>query len=279
MDTTLKTLKKNSKRLKIFVGTNTLTQVDQFAHANHLQFWFRLGRSFPDVDFVTMTPRRMSIDNMRNFAAKAALENNCDYLMFIDDDVLVDPFKTFPSLLEACEKYGKDVVMSETYIRGYPFEPMFFKFKNLALSPYRNFKKFIDEKTGLLDCDAVGFSCVIIKCSLLKKVSTPFFITGPMNTEDIYFCMKARLELGAENVKIAVDTKTPTGHILDAEPIHHYNRDNLIKFYEATYPNLKEEKRDRDRGTEYAAAVESIVKIRESSIKSRVRRKPNKKCD
>lgn len=258
--------------MKILVGTNTLSMVGDAPHANHLQFWFRLGRSFPEHEFITMTPRRTSIDNMRNGAAKAALDNKCDYLMFIDDDVLIEPRTVFPSLFEACEKHKFDIVMAETYIRGYPFEPMFFKVKNQALQPYRNFEKDVDKKTGLLTCDAVGFSCVIIKCSLLKQVSQPYFITGTQSTEDIYFCMKVRRELGDDKVRIAVDTKVPTGHILDPEPLHKHNRKALIKYYETVYPNLKEDKRNRDRGTEYAQAVESVIAATKFNIKPRKRK-------
>lgn len=258
--------------MKILIATNTLTAIAQPVHATMCQFWFRLGRTFPEHDFMTFTPRRMSIDNMRNATAKTALEQNCDYVMFVDDDVLIDPLNTFASLLNACEHHGADIVMAQTYIRGYPFEPMFFKHENERLKPFRDYKKFVSKKTGLLKVDAVGFSCVMIKCSLIKKVTTPYFITGPKGTEDIYFCMKAKQELGAENVKVMVDTKVPTGHLLDPEPIHVNNREALLKFYDTTCPELKD-RRNKDRGTSYAKQVEKTLASKEANLKSRVRRK------
>lgn len=258
--------------MKFLIASNTLTAVAQPVYATMNQFWFRLGRNYSEHQFITYTPRRVSIDNMRNAAAKIALEQECDYLMFVDDDILIDPLNTFASLVLACEKQGADIVMSETYIRGYPFEPMFFKHRNGKLEFFRDFKEYINKKTGLVECDAVGFSCVLIKCSLIKKVTTPYFVTGPKGTEDIYFCMKARKELGTENVKIFVDTKFPTGHLLDPEPLHSENRESLIKFYDESCPELKESKRiSSDRNTSYAKSVEQTIKKRKTNIKSRLR--------
>ena len=89
------------KRKKILVGVNTLTAVSQPIYSNHCQFWYRFGRSYPQFDFMLNNPRRMSIDNMRNMTAKVALENDVDYILFIDDDVLV-PIDTLGRLL-ACD--------------------------------------------------------------------------------------------------------------------------------------------------------------------------------
>lgn len=250
--------------------------LDVQAAASFNQLWFRLGRSFPEHEFYTMQPRRMSIDNMRNAAAKTALELECDYLWFIDDDVLVEPRTVFGSLLEGCEKHKFDVLMAETYIRGYPFQPMFFQHNvtEKKLDFYWDFEKDVNKKTGLLECAAVGFSCVLIKCELIKKITKPYFATGVLGTEDVYFCMKCRSELGENRVKIGVDTKVPTGHLLDPEPLHKLNRKALLKYYETVYPHLKLSK-NNDRGAEYAKAVKQVVKTREAQIKSGLRDKQN----
>ena len=48
-----------------------------------------------------------------------------------------------------------------------------------------------EEPLGVYDCSAVGFSFCLIKMDVLLKCPKPFFITGPKNTEDIYFCIKS----------------------------------------------------------------------------------------
>src|SRR5687767_11134475 len=148
--------------MKTLVGINNLTMVDQMAYANHSQFWYRLGvwkgkeeAAGQSVEFALCNPRRMTIDRMRNEAAKIALEGEFDYLMFIDDDVLV-PFDAFHKLV----KHDKDIIAGVTIIRGYPFHPMIFNFSEeyKENSYVMDFKGKADPETGLLECHAVGFS-------------------------------------------------------------------------------------------------------------------------
>lgn len=234
------------KKLKIFIGINTLTQVEQSIYANHIQFFYRLGRRYGDsIDFAINTPRRQSIDHMRSTSAKIAVENNYDYLLFIDDDVHV-PVDTLDRLLAA----DKDIVAGWTIIRGHPFKNMFFRFideKKECLDNYEFIESDLDPR-GLLRVDAVGFSCVLIKVDLLRRVNPPYFVTGPFNTEDIYFCMKARESVGEENFQCFVDTRVLTSHILGPECIDPLNRSLYKDYYEKLNqidPDKKPEKFDR----------------------------------
>ena len=178
-------------------------------------------------------PQRMSVDNMRNACVKAALQYECDYILFIDDDVVVEPH-TFKSLYE-CEL---DIVMALTYIRGYPFEPMFFSFKDAekqSLSLFGDFADKVDER-GIVRCDAIGNSCTLYKTWMFKEVPEPWFVTIPGKcTEDVYFCFKA-LEFCKTPPTIGVDTKVPTGHKISPEYIGPGNRELLKKYYEEAYP-------------------------------------------
>ena len=176
--------------MKILVAVNTLTSVESSVYSNHCQFWFRLGRSSPH-DFILYHPKRTSIDRMRNTAAKLAIENGCDYLLFVDDDVLI-PVNAIDCLIEA----DGDCVAGWTIIRGYPFKNMFFRYsKELNLVNLRDDElpegSLKEDSREIIPVDAVGFSCVLLKVESLKKVETPYFVTGPYNTEDIYFCVKA----------------------------------------------------------------------------------------
>lgn len=220
--------------MKTLVGVNTLENVSSFVYSSHCKLWLEMKKQYPEDEFLFFTPYRMSIDNMRNQAAKIALEHNCDYLMFIDDDVVVRP-DTYKSLRGA----DKDIIMALTYVRGEPFHPMFFRDLKTEIDP--NGKKrlnlgFHDEEyweineDGLIKTGAVGFSCVLIKVDLLKALSPPWFVTGPGHTEDVYFCIKCRSELEPEPT-IYVDTKVPTGHMLMPEMVSRDNVERLRKYY------------------------------------------------
>ena len=212
---------------KIMVGINVLTSVSSEVYGNHCELMFHFGRRMPEHEFLMYHPRRMSIDRMRNEAAKIALSYDCDYLLFIDDDVLV-PRESLGSLIKA----NKDVVASLTFIRGYPFEPMIFKeiYKDDEGDSVLGYDtNFMAGEDGLVECKAVGFSCALIKCSLLRQLSTPYFITGSNHTEDVYFCVKARKEI--PSTTIFTDTKFPTGHLLNQEAVTIENILPLKEYY------------------------------------------------
>lgn len=228
------------KKLKIVVGINSLTFAQQPAYSNHIQFFYRLGRSYPNIDFCLVNPPRMSIDRMRNMSAEVTLKGEFDYLLFIDDDVLV-PFEGLAKLLDM----DCDIAAGNVMIRGYPFLHMLFEddgkkgLQAIAELP---------EPLGVIDVKAVGFSFCLIKRDILLDVPKPFFITGANNTEDIYFCMKAFQ--ARPDVIIKADTSIVCGHILWPEIINEDNRENYKAYYDKQFPG-EIEALIFDRGNEY----------------------------
>lgn len=222
------------------IGINVLESVNSFVYQNHIRFFSNLKKDFPNDQFFLFTPYRMSIDSMRNVSAKLAIDAGCDYLMFIDDDVIIAN-ETY-SVLKAADK---DIIMALTYIRGYPFRPMMFKTVEVVtdiegkrrenLVPYEDYEKDVDQETGLLKCQAVGFSCVLIKMDVVKAVTPPYFITGATYTEDVYFCNKARYTLDPEP-SIYVHTRIPTMHMMMADGVNADNVAQLRELYKPTEP-------------------------------------------
>ncbi len=220
--------------MKTIVGVNTLESVHSFVYGSHCALWSQIRKDYPKDDLILYSPYRMSIDGMRNDCTRVALEQECDYIMFIDDDVVVRP-DTYRVLRER----DKDIIMAITFIRGYPFAPMFFKdFETIdqANGKIRKNLRIHDEwkddlePNGLVKTGAVGFSCVLIKCDVLKAMTPPYFVTGPGHTEDVYFCMRARAELDPEP-EIWVDTTVPTGHMLMPDMVTLDNVEKLREFY------------------------------------------------
>jgi hypothetical protein len=240
------------KNMKILIGVNTLTSVEQPTYSNHVQFFHRLKMDHPDIRFGIMNPRRMSVDRMRNTAAKFALENEFDYLMFIDDDVIV-PMDCLNKMLKA----NKDIIAGHTLIRGYPFENMFFRYSDEEKTKLTYVKDDDYIRGVTIPVDAVGFSCCLIKCDLLKKVPPPFFVTGTYNTEDVYFCIKASKYV--PDVTISVDTSIETAHLLGPEYIATWNKVQYKEYYEKVYPELTVNAPSTgDRGEKYAEMVDSL---------------------
>jgi hypothetical protein len=146
-----------------------------------------------------------------------------------------------------------DIIAGWTLVRGYPFPNMFYKFnKDGGLESYNEPKV---EDDGLIECDAVGFSYCLIKCSLLRNINPPFFVTGSHNTEDIYFCMKAKSY--DPKTRIVVDPSIKTFHILGPEMIGPDNKDAYKTYIEKVSPELVIKESPQDRGDEYLEMVKA----------------------
>jgi len=244
--------------MKIVVGINSLTSTVHPAYSNHIQVFFRLGKwaERNGHEICLVNPSRMAIDRMRNLCAKTALEINADYLLFIDDDVLA-PTEFIDSLISA----DGDIVAGDVLIRGYPFNHMSFIGDKHGLAPIANLDDFMTE-SGIIDVGAVGFSLCLIKTSVLKHTAQPWFITGISNTEDIYFCLKAKEFIPELTIKL--DTRVQCGHILWNEIISKENKEQYKVYMEsmdeALRPKLKihEKPVTQDRGDDYLERISDL---------------------
>lgn len=231
-------------RRKIVIGINSLVATTQAAYSNHIQLFYRLGRSYPHIDFCLVNPPRMSIDRMRNLCAETAMDIGASHLLFIDDDVLIPhPFDFLEKLLAL----KVPIAAADVIIRGYPFMHMFFtKTKDgMGLNPVKEVKNPL----GPINVDAVGFSCCLIETQLIKRIPKPYFVTGISNTEDIYFCLAAR-EI-EPSCKIMVDTSIKCGHILSAEIIEPDNLHNYRAYFKKQFQPADTNKEAAFRGINY----------------------------
>lgn len=263
--------------MKVFVLVNTLQSVSSFVYANHVEFFTYTKKERPDIEFQFFTPHRMSIDMARNMAADLAMKYKCDYLMFIDDDVLI-PKDTLLRLLEA----DKDIVAGLVIIRGVPFNVMGFRWQELkeqhaerakvherrSLTFYNDLPLVHPCKEGherfqlkcehclhsplqtLVQMDAIGFSCCLIKTDVLNLLTPPYFVTGSHHTEDVYFCIKAQEEL-IPPPTIFMHTGVQCGHLLNPEPIEWRTRKRFLDFFTPEIEMEKQKKEESPRGMSY----------------------------
>lgn len=217
--------------MRILIGINTLSHVHNNVYSSHLGLLHRIGKLHPDWSIELFTPLRMSIDRMRNTAAKMAIEHKCDYLFFIDDDVLVPP-DALDKLIEA----DADVAAGWTVIRGYPFNNMFFRWADSQTLEHYN--EFDTPTDGILEVGAVGFSCALLRVSALQRVEAPYFVTGPYSTEDVYYCIK--LQQAVPDARLIVRTDLHTGHMMECQIVEPANRLSIKAQTEEMYPGLLE---------------------------------------
>ena len=148
-----------------------------------------------------------TIDDARNQAAQTAIDSECDWLMFVDWDVILHP-ETLHHLVQRLLNHPDYDVASACYCcraRNYPAPLVYFG---------EQFKIGLNWTVGDVltseEHDLTGFGCgaMLIRTSLFPRLSKPWFKTtkelnGNGETEDLFFLRKARLEVGA---KFLMDT-------------------------------------------------------------------------
>lgn len=260
---------------KIVVCTNSLTAAQYPAYANHNQFWFKLGQEFGHkYQFIKVNPPRMSIDRCRNLAAETAIKYDCDYILWLDDDVLV-PMDGFGKLLDACISGGAQCAAANVIIRGYPFDYMIFRYekewRKSNLVPVKSISRTDVPDEIVEEVGAVGFSFCLIEVASLKRLEKPYFITAPNHTEDVYYCIRL-VQLLGDKAKIVVDWSVECNHLLWEEPISHTNRLAYKTYFETMNPEVllsekKPDTMDGDKPKEYTEALLDVMKHDAENVK------------
>jgi len=107
------------------------------------------------------------LDNARNHCVQKFLEGNCDYLLWIDDDIL-PPINTLERFLQA----DKDVIGAVAFAM---------KYENGIGFPYPVTLRYNEDKKyivyhgqGIEECDATGGACLMFKRKVYEAVERPY---------------------------------------------------------------------------------------------------------
>ena len=160
-----------------------------------------------DYDGERMMISNSLVYDARNKLADVAIENNFDYLLFIDSD-MVFPKDGYKRLLS----HNKDIVGGLYFGRRGEHSPVAYKevvtrttFRNPSCTP-------IDNISGLQEVQGIGLGFCLIKVEVLKKIRKRYkSIFEPIKGlgEDLAFEYKAR-KLG---YKIYCDCDIDLGHV------------------------------------------------------------------
>lgn len=136
----------------------------------------------------------------RNRIVEEALNNNSDYVFFIDADMVFDS-----DLLIKLLKHDLPMVNALAFRRIHPHYPTIFKW-NEDNKSYDT----MSYTSGLLEVDATGMAAHLIKTEVFKKMEKPwFYYRDNIFSSDLTFCENAK-KLG---YKIMIDTDVKIGHI------------------------------------------------------------------
>lgn len=141
----------------------------------------------------------------RNEIVKKALEENADYVLFIDSDMTFND-----DFLIDLLKHDRDIVSALCVGRVAPYRPV----AKVLKEDGRYFpREGLHEGRFFADLDAVGAAFLLVKVDVFRKMEPPWFAMPPYKTgimgEDVYFCRKAK-EMGYD---ICLDSALHCGHL------------------------------------------------------------------
>jgi hypothetical protein len=173
----------------ILLSVPTLGMLDVEV-ASHL---FGLARPL-NTALMHCWPVGYSVDDARNFSAEAAIREKCEYLFFVDYDVVL-PGDALTRLVSR----KADVIGGLYFSKSKPPFP-------LVLSGGH---PTMDWAPGdVVKVDAMGMGCTLIRVDILTQLGPPWFKTGEdatecdgvaerrFYTEDTYFFRRVKDELG-----------------------------------------------------------------------------------
>lgn len=150
----------------------------------------------------------------RERIAEAAIESGMDWLIMVDDDMLGPQ-----NLFELLYRHKKDICAPLAFSRYAPHKPVIYRihsgFDTHRKQPYYiNHVVYDYPRETLVECDAVGFGAVLIRCDVLRALPKPWFMTTSGAGEDIHFCHSAT----KAGFKCFMDTSVKLTHL--GPPLH-----------------------------------------------------------
>lgn len=187
-----------------------IIQSAQISPSFLINFINRLGELDPSkYDIAIYFSMKSPLEKSREELVKFALAGKCDYIWFIDTDMVIVK-GTIDTLLGMIKD---DVMVASTlyFQKGIPYHPTTRKFDEEGEYAERLIEP--EEFNQIIEVDGVGMGCALINTKIFEKIDKPYFRwiwegEELKASEDLYFCRKVR----KAGFKILVNTGVTTGH-------------------------------------------------------------------
>lgn len=163
----------------------------------------------------------LKVANYKNSIINYAIENNYDYLFFVDSDLILHP-----NLIEHLKLADKDIISEIFWSQWHndrPFEPNVWLFDEYDLVPKRLGEELTQKEMdlrqirflnqlripGLYEVGGLGACTLIRRSALVEGVNFKSIKNLTIHGEDRFFCIRAAV-LG---IDLFVDTHYPAYHI------------------------------------------------------------------
>lgn len=213
------------KTIKVLLAEPSSGQVDSIVYDNRKDVFMEFARleARSDFKFGTGNLARLHVSAARETMADYAISEGFDWLFMVDDDMLI-PKDTFERMWKMVEAHKADIVAPLCTQRVHPYNPVLWRYVQKEVNGQKTDAEVVFmhdyEPNSVIFPDAVGFGVVLISVPLLKRLKKPWFFSNTNIGEDIWFCLRARLE---QNAKIVCDTSIKIQHMGYAVPRSEYD--------------------------------------------------------
>lgn len=158
-------------------------------------FWVPFAAMFraATCDVGVLTAERLPIEMARNEFVKVFIQDpkKATHLLFIDDDTVPPKFA-----IDRLLAHDVDIVNGLTCRRKPPFDPCVYRF-DANVGKHKTVDIF---RKGLIEVDAVGMACTLIKREVFMRMlelpeinaKSPKWFEWTASGEDITFCVRAK---------------------------------------------------------------------------------------
>lgn len=194
---------------KILIGVPAYEGIVYEAQQAFFTMMYWCGKNMPDYTFAVNITYKREQFRARNNITDAAIANEFDYILMLDDDMIVPP-----DLVQRLIDHDKDVIGALYFQRGGQYKPVLMNRPDPA--PGMHTAHFvlpqdprINENRGLHQFDVIGGGCMLFKTHVFNKILQPYFETERNLGTDISICGRLK-DAGFE---IWADTSIELGHV------------------------------------------------------------------
>lgn len=153
----------------------------------------------------------------RNRIAQLALDMNVDYVLMVDNDVVL-PSDALLNLLENKPDVCLGYYMHRNAHNTQSNKSVMFRMGEFNFSiqiPMSELKDLANRKEYRVEVHGGGLGCALISAETLRKIESPWFKwviypNGDVLSEDLYFCTQC----AKSQIKIYTDTRVGCGHLM-----------------------------------------------------------------
>lgn len=145
----------------VAIAIPILDEVDHLFDSNYHWLLQESLKYFGFDDVLRVSAPRGLVHVARSELVKTALMFGAEYVFFLDSDMII-PRDTIIRFY----KYQKDFITALAYMRTPPFKPCVYRGRTFD----KKWLECYDYKQGLVEIDASGLSCCLIKMDVIKKL-------------------------------------------------------------------------------------------------------------